>query len=105
MPPQCLVVIGAILAATIRVQQHLRLWLPACTGRLQRGMYQSLLHAVVHCPAENGARIEIEHDGQVKPALRSLHVGHVRNPVTIGAIRSELAIQVIRSNGEVVTTA
>jgi hypothetical protein len=54
-PKQGLVVVGAVLAATIRVQPHLRLWLAACSSHLQRGLYQGLLHPVVYRPADDGA--------------------------------------------------
>lgn len=54
-PKQGLLVVRAVLAATIRVQQSLCFRLSACNGHLQRGMYQGLLHAVVHCPTDNGA--------------------------------------------------
>lgn len=70
---QSLVVVRAVLAATIRIQQHLFLWLLACHSHLQRGVLQSLLHAAVHRPTNNGARIEIEHDGQIQLALSRPH--------------------------------
>lgn len=104
-PKQSLIVVRVVLAATIRMQQYLRLWLSVCNGHLQRCMYQRLLHAVVHRPTDDGAQIDIEHNRQIQSALRNSHVGYFRNPVTIGTIRSELAILVIRSNGEVMTTA
>jgi len=37
------------------VQQHLFFRLSACNGHLQRGVYQSLLHAVVRRPTDDGA--------------------------------------------------
>lgn len=55
-PKQGLVVVGAVLAATIRVQQDLFRRLSACNGYLQRSVYQRLLHAVVHSPADNSVR-------------------------------------------------
>lgn len=47
-PRQGLVVVYAVLAATIRVQQHFFSWLSPWYSHLQRGMYQSLMHAAVH---------------------------------------------------------
>ncbi|MCY1291426.1 hypothetical protein D9M69_400750 [compost metagenome] len=44
-PKQGLVVVRAVLAATIRVQQHLFSRLSACHGHLQHGVYQGLLLA------------------------------------------------------------
>lgn len=54
-PKQGLVVIGAVLVAKIRMQQHLRLRLSACNGHLQRGVYKRLMHAVVHRPTDDSA--------------------------------------------------
>lgn len=51
---QGLVVERAVLAATIRVQQHFLFRLSACNGHLQSSV-QSLLHPVVHRPTENSA--------------------------------------------------
>lgn len=104
-PKQGLVVVGAVLAATTRVQQHLLLWLTVCHSHLQHRVYQGLMHPVVHRPADDSARIEIEHNGQIQPALGSPHVGHVRDPVLVGAIRGELAIQVIWCNRQIMATA
>lgn len=50
MPPKQGLVVVCALAATIQVQQHLFFRLSPCNGHLQRGVYQSLTHAVVHCP-------------------------------------------------------
>ena len=106
MPPkQGLVVVRAVLAAAIRMQQHLRLWLSTGNGHFQRSVYQGLMHAVVHRPTDDGARIGIEHDGQIQPALGCPRVGHVRDPMPVGAIRGEPAIQVIRRNRQIVATA
>ncbi len=60
---------------------------------------------MVHRPTEDSARIKIEHDGQIPPSLGRPHVGHVRAPVPIGAIRGELAIQMVRGNRQSMTTA
>ena len=51
-PKQGLVVVRTVLAATIRVQQHFFFRLSTCNGHLQRGVYQSLLHAVVRRPGD-----------------------------------------------------
>ncbi len=54
-PQQGLVIVRAVLAATIRVQQYLGLRLSASYGHLQRGVYQGLLHPMVHRPTDDSA--------------------------------------------------
>lgn len=104
-PKQGLVIVRAVLAATIRVQQHLFFRLPACKAISRTSMHQGLLHPMMHRPTEDSARIKIEHGGQIPPSLGRPHVGHVRAPVPIGAIRGELAIQMVRDNRQSMTTA
>ena len=104
-PKQSLVVVRAVLAAMIRMQQHFFFRLSAYNGHLQSSVHQGLLYPVVHHPTDNSAWIGIERNGQIQQALGRPHVGHVRDLVPVGAIRGEMAIQVIRRNRQSMTTA
>lgn len=53
LPKQGLVVVRAVMAATIRVQQHFFFRLSACNGH--NSMHQGLLHPMVHRPTDDSA--------------------------------------------------
>jgi hypothetical protein len=52
------------------------------------------------CPAHDTPGEQIEHDGEVQPALPGPEVGDVRHPDLVGRGRAEVPLQHVRSDGK-----
>src|SRR5687768_15504934 len=48
-----------------------------------------------HRPADDHARVNIQHDCQIEPALIGTDVRNIRHPFLVGGIRAELTVQYI----------
>ena len=47
-------------------------------GYGQSPTHQVLCHATVYGPAHNGARVPVQHHGQIQPSFSGPHVGDIR---------------------------
>ena len=64
----------------------------------QSRLYQALLAMRSHRPTDNEPRIDIQHHGQVQPALGGPDGGNIREPFPIRSRSGEIALQQIRSH-------
>ena len=71
-------------------------------GHLQGRAHQFGRHVRRHGPADNLARVQVQHRRQVQPATARPDVGDVRDPGCIGRGRSEVPVQNIVGNGQAV---
>jgi hypothetical protein len=60
--------------------------------------YQIAIHRRLHRPTDNFARIKIQHNSQIKPALPGAYVGYVSHPCHIRLRNTELSVQCVRGN-------
>ncbi len=96
---QLLVGRGGILAASIRVVQQ-----PGVGGATADRHRQRLLRELTGEPslqrlADHGARVEVEHHGEVEPALRGPDIGDIPGPHSVRTRHRELAIKYVRRHG------
>src|SRR3954468_2502940 len=64
---------------------------PTCLdGHLQRLHHELLAHVGRHCPADDPARVEVLHRGQIQPALAGLDLLDVRRPHAVGGVGPEV---------------
>ncbi len=68
-PEPFLIIVRAVLTATIRVMNAAFGWLAKRHGHVQRPDGQIALHAVTNGPANDTARIQVQYDSQVQPSL------------------------------------
>ena len=71
-------------------------------SRSQRIRHQRALHVRLHAPAHDLTTEQIEHDSEVQPALVGCDVGDVNRAALVGCFSSEVALQQIQCNGQVV---
>jgi hypothetical protein len=86
------VCLAGVLAAPVGVHEQTRLGLTRPNGHTQGITDQRRLHMWGHGPADELAREQIEHHGQVKPAAGGAYVGDVAHPSAIGLLGLELAL-------------
>lgn len=86
-----LVIIGAVLAAAIRVKDAAFGRLAQVGGHIQRPYRQVLLHPVADSPANDAAAMQIENDRQIQPTLRRPNIADVAGPFAVGRIGDEVA--------------
>ena len=77
---QSLAVVRAILAAAIRVLNQTGRWAAKGDSAPQRIEGQVLLQPVARCPSDDAAGVEIEHNGQIEPALGCPAAGYLTEP-------------------------
>jgi len=65
-------------------------------GHPQRGLGQAGVVCVCHGVAEQSARTQVQHGGQVEPALVGVHIGHVAAPELVGPAGDEPAADQVR---------
>lgn len=70
-----LIVVGAILAAAIRVEKAVLWWLAQPNRHIERAARQILLHSVAAGPAHHTAAVQVEDSGEVKPAVLCPDIG------------------------------
>jgi hypothetical protein len=85
---------SGILGAAVRVvpQSSHRVAPPDCHG-------QRLGKPAPHRPGNSHARVEVQHHGQIQPALRRPDVGDVAGPHPIGLGHGELTIERVGGDG------
>jgi hypothetical protein len=82
-------------SAPIRVEEESRSRPPFHHGHGQRLVGELLVQDGSHCPADNAAGVEIEHDRQMEPALAGAHRGDVGDPALIGGRGRKVAPQAV----------
>ena len=60
------------------------IWLTPAQRRVQRALGELLVHRLAHRPANELARVHVQHQRNVQPALVGGHVGHVGQPFLVG---------------------
>jgi hypothetical protein len=87
-----------VLTPSVGMMNQPSRWMPALARHAQRAQRQLDLHRVPHCPAHTSPRSEIEHGGELQPALSRRDIRHVRYPNAIdtNSVHVELARQQIR---------
>src|SRR5688572_23592379 len=98
MGQQSLIIVASILATPIRVMQPASSRLATLKGHLQGGDDQRTFQAVAHGPANNPARVQIQHGGQVQPALSRRNVGDIGQPFFVGPAGRKVLIEQIRGD-------
>lgn len=74
-------------------------------GHHQRIEHTAGIDAATHGPADHLTREQIDHHGQVRPALMGADVGDIGHPRLIGLRHGELALQVVgRDDRRLATT-
>ena len=80
------------------VQQ--RIWLAAPPDCHQQRVGDELRrHLRLHRPADDPAREQINHGGDVQPAFRRPHIGEVGDPFAVRLIGRELPVERVRRHG------
>lgn len=87
------IVIAGVLDAAIRVMQQTRARTPSAQCHAERAQREIDVKRLAHRPADAAARGEIQHRGQVEPALPGRDVGNVADPDPIHLGHVELAIE------------
>lgn len=87
---QLAVLVGGILAATIAMVDEPWRWTASSESALQSAQWQLGVEAIAHRPADDAARIEIEHDSQVGPAFGGPDVRDVADPDAVWRIYGEV---------------
>ena len=96
---QALELLAGVLAATIGVMQQ-RIGLAASPDRHHQGIGNKLGgHRGAHRPAHHPPREQIDHGGNVEPALRGPDLGEVGNPSSVGSGGRKGAVKHVRSDG------
>ena len=90
---------ACILAAPIRMVHQPGRGAPLTQRHMQGGLGQFLFHTPSHRPADHASSIQIQHHGQIQPALSSRDVGEIGHPFFIGPIRREITTQSIGGDG------
>ena len=93
---------AGVLAAPVGVVHQPRCRTLPEPGHGQRIRYDVRRHARLLRPANNFAVEQIEHDGQVEPALMGPQVGDIRRPDLIGCRRHEVSGEQVLRHGQAV---
>ena len=88
------------LAATIRVVNAALGWPAQGDGHVQGTDRQVLLHPIADRPPDHPARMQVEDDGQIDPALPRPDPGDVTSPFLVGLARRKVLIQEVRRDVE-----
>lgn len=96
----CLIVLRSVLAAAIRVVQHLsfRSLLPICA--VQRRQHEFFGHSLIGVPSDNFSGIQVHDAGNVKPSFVGRYIRDIRRPYLIRRGSLKLLIQRIFVNGQ-----
>jgi len=90
---QALALLTGVLAAATGVMQQFARTATAPLRHYERIGDEFCRHRCAHRPANDAAREEIEHDGNVKPSLRRPDVSEVGHPLAVRRWRSELPVE------------
>ena len=87
---------SSVLAPTVRMMQKTLLRLSSEPGHSQRIRDNVDGHPWLDRPTHNLSIEEIDHDGQIEPALSGPEISDIRRPGLIGLGRLEIPIQEVR---------
>src|SRR5690606_33822818 len=99
-----LIIISAVLTATIGVEDTAFGGLAQIYCHLQRPDRQVLLHPVANRPAYNPAAVQIENDSEVEPPLCCPHIADIACPFAVRRVSCKVAVQQVRRNAKPVIT-
>jgi len=84
--------VGRILTATVAVKEEIARRSTMRDGHIEGFHDDAGSHVVVHRPADDLAREQVDHHGQVEPAFVGADVGDVGNPLLVRPRGREIAI-------------
>lgn len=93
---QAPIVSTGILKTLIGVNGYSRRRISFPDGHLQRVCYQFKRHSLFHRPINDLARIEVDKDTKIDPALSGPKIRHVADPRFVWSIFGEISLQQIR---------
>ena len=91
---------AAVLAAPVRVEDQSGCRLAPEPRHAQGIRDQAGLYVGLHAPAQHLTAEQVDHGGQVQPALAGGDVGDVAGPDPVGRIHRELAVEQVGRNGQ-----
>ena len=91
---------ATVLAAPVRVEDQSGRWLAPEPRHAQGIRDQAGLHVRLHAPAHHLAADQVDHGGQVQPAIAGGDIGDVAGPDPVGRIHRELAVEQVGRNGQ-----
>ena len=95
-----LVIVGAVLAATVAVEDATSRRGLQGDGHLQRPDHQIPLYAIADGPADDAPRMQIQDYSQIQPPLSGPDVADVAHPFLVWSICREVAIRQVRCDVE-----
>ena len=98
---QILIVVTAVLAATIRVVQEAGLGTAPEPRHAQRTDHELFGHTCVHRPAHNHACVQIHHHRQIQPAFAGRDIRDIDRPGLIRRRRLELPVKKVRGHRQI----
>src|SRR5262245_8543769 len=97
------VLVGRVLATTIRVVQEPRGRHAHSKRPLESGQHELSIDAVGRVPAHDTARVEIEEDREIQPPLFGPHVGNIGHPRAVRRLDGESPVEEIRRHRKLMT--
>ena len=88
-----LILIAGVLAALVGVMEELVGWAALKDRHFEGFLGQFIGHVLVHRPADQAAGEPIQHTGQIQCCLIGVNGGNVHQPLAVGRIRREIAVQ------------
>jgi len=101
---QRLIVMGAVLASPVAMHDDALRLLPAEQRHLQRIADQLRRHALGHGPTDNSAGIQVQHHGQIQPALFCPQVGDISRPLLVWRAGIKILSQQIVGHRQIMPT-
>ena len=95
-----LVVVGAVLAAAVAVEDAAARRGSQGDGHLQRPNRQIAFHAIADGPADHAPRMQVQDHRQIQPSLAGPDVTDIACPFLVWSICCELTIQQVRRDVE-----
>jgi putative transposase len=96
---QRLIVDRAVLRSAVGMMDQPRGGVASHQSTAQGFDREVALQAVTRGPTDDAPREEVQHDGEVKPALRRPNVGNVRTPLPVRSVRCEVLRHKIGGDG------
>lgn len=90
------VVVARVLRPAVGVGDEARLGQSLPHRHRQRGQDEVRAHVVLHRPADDAPRVEVDDDGEVEPPLPRAHVRDVGRPCAVRRVDDEVAVEHVR---------
>lgn len=97
-----LLIMRTILAPTIRVMDAAFRWLSERNGHLQRSDRKITFHTIADRPADHPPRMQVQDHSKIQPTFARPDIADVSCPFLIWFVCSEVSIQQVRSDVELV---